>query len=59
MKHGRLPRGGRPAVALEEIEAAWQAFLAAFDVVAGSPDETSLAETVLQDPSEVSTKPGA
>ncbi|MEV6611702.1 hypothetical protein [Kutzneria sp. NPDC051319] len=56
MKRGRLPRGGRPAVALEEIEAgieaAWLAFLAAFEVVAGSPDETSLAETVLQDPSE-------
>ncbi|MGO1056693.1 hypothetical protein [Crossiella sp. CA198] len=56
MKHGQLPRGGRPAVALVEIEAsiesAWQAFQAGFDVVAGSPEETALAEAVLQDPSE-------
>ena len=56
VKRGQLPRGGTPAVALEEIEAsieaAWQAFRAGFDVVAGSPDETSLAEAVLQDPSE-------
>jgi hypothetical protein len=51
-----LPRGGRPAAALAEIEAgieaAWQRFRATFDVVAGSEDETSLAEVVLQDPSE-------
>ncbi|OXM68257.1 hypothetical protein CF165_14025 [Amycolatopsis vastitatis] len=56
VKHGQLPRGGKPAVALDEIEAgieaAWQAFQAGFDVVAGSSDETSLAEAVLLDPSE-------
>lgn len=57
VKHGRsLPRGGSPAVALEEIEAsietAWQTFRVAFDVADGSQEETSLAEAVLQDPSE-------
>ena len=56
MTGGRLPRGGRPASALEEIEAgiefAWQAFAASFAVEGGSVEETSLAEAVLQDPSE-------
>lgn len=56
MGHGQLPRGGRPAAALEEIEAgieaAWHAFRAGLDVAAGSPDEIPLAEAVLQDPSE-------
>jgi hypothetical protein len=63
VKHGRsLPRGGRPAAALEEIEAsieaAWQTFQAGFDVVAGSRDETSLAEAVLQDPAEFEWRVG-
>jgi hypothetical protein len=51
-----LPRGGRPAVALDEIEAsietAWQTFRTAYDVAAGGQDEKSLPEAVLQDPSE-------
>jgi hypothetical protein len=56
MNGGRLPRGGRPAAALEEIEAgieaAWQAFVASFAVEGSSGEETELAEAVLQDPSE-------
>jgi hypothetical protein len=56
MNEGRLPRGGRPAAALEEIEAgiesAWQAFRAGFAVECGGAEETLLAEAVLQDPSE-------